>query len=145
MPNWQPKTNVSMAVGYDAEDPFQQSRESIPVKVRVEYLEYNTARDTETQTRARHGAKLLYTIEDGRAALVGVEEVKGDDVTASATGFGFLRCVAAAEQEIRTIEGVRDVERGEETLEKQLEKGREAVSSPTAEAPLELELEHEPA
>lgn len=127
MEDWNSKTRASTTVERNAEGQLSNSR--APIRVQAEYIEYKENEEGEKQTRSHHGAKFLFTVDDHTAKLDRLSEPKGEDSHSSSLGFGFLRCVAAAEQAVGNIHDIESVEPTEEILRRHLENGREAVES----------------
>lgn len=129
MEDWNSKTRASTTVTRNADGELSDS--AAPIRVQAEYIEYKENADGETRTRAHHGATFLFAVDDQIAKLDRLSDPKGEDSHSSSLGFGFLRCVAAAEQAARNIHDIESVASTEKTLHNHLEYGREAVESKT--------------
>lgn len=119
----------SVTVNRNADGTLRSTKYTAPITVRAAHYVTEGEGDDAEFFKSWEG-RLKYQIGDGVAKVVQFKDMDGSDCGSDWTGFGFLRLLAGVERAVENVDGVDRVERAEETLGRQLEKGRSADLDP---------------
>lgn len=117
----------SVTVTRNADGQIRDLAWSAPIEVRASHYVVDEEAD---EIEKSWEARFRYVVSDGVARVVQAKDIEGSDGHSNWQGFGYLRLLAGVEDAVANIEGVERVERAEQTLGRQLERGREAEFNP---------------
>lgn len=119
----------SVTVTRTSDGELQQTKYSVPIEVRAYHFSLPED-DPEAAPAESWEARFQYRVDDGVAKLFRVKDPDGEYSKSNWFDFGFLRLLAGVEEAVAEVDGVERVEKAEETLGRELEKGREADTDP---------------